>query len=37
MYPAAKGGATMTMRDLILYVVVPFNIILILVIYYWFF
>jgi len=27
----------MSMRDLILYVVIPFNVILILVIYYWFF
>ena len=33
----AKREQAMSMRDLILYVVIPFNVILILVIYYWFF
>lgn len=36
LYPGAKGGA-MNKRDLILYIVIPFNVILVLVIYYWWF
>lgn len=30
-------GAAMNKRDLILYIVIPFNVILVLVIYYWWF
>ena len=38
LYSAKKKmGAAMSKRDLILYVVIPFNVILILVIYYWWF
>jgi len=36
-YSAAKRRRAMNMRELILYIVVPFNVILLLIIYYWFF
>jgi hypothetical protein len=34
---SAKRRRAMNMRELILYIVVPFNVILLLIIYYWFF